>query len=299
MTVRLDPHVLREILGGLRGVDRTSRDIVLSVRSATGGVRSRIAFEVARRTETLHRAEDALASCREAGTGACAAEAQMAQQARRRLDAAIEARRIVQDAVSRFEATSGAERRAIEALVTAGDGRLRRKLDELAGISAKSGPAPAVSPRAEASMAVHSGMASASATPAVYVPPGFAPGFAMVPVALIDQSFNPITGPSDFTKGYSVEDLEAAFELLESEVVPALARGDSPAGFASADARHGRSGVRSAASTYRGFLGDGGEAIRVSRTTQGFSIDNGRHRVWVAARTGRTHVPARIVGGQP
>jgi len=122
-------------------------------------------------------------------------------------------------------------------------------------------------------------------------------GWYMVPITAIDQSENPISGASDFSKGYSIEDLEHAFNLLDQEVLPALASGADEDFLAAKDNEDRTWGTRSLSMTFRDFLQDKAESIRLAMRPDGAcSISNGRHRVWVATRMGRTHVPAFIEG---
>jgi hypothetical protein len=301
MTIRLDPLVLQQIRTTLRGVEQTVGDLLNSTQASSGRVLGTITFQIHRRTEALRQAEGKLESCLNAGEGSCSAEAQAVRLAMRRRDAALAAKRLAVTAAAEFATAARAEQRGMRSVITGADRQLNRKLEELSGIAARPGPAGAVpeSGRSGSGLVPGVGAGSNNRSGGTYIPAGFPSGFAMIPVSMIDQSFNPITGARDFTKGYTVEDLDAAFELFESEVLPALARNADPGDFAVRDAQLGRMGVRSLDDTYRGFLGDGSDAIRLSPGPDGYQIDNGRHRVWVAAQTGRTHVPAKLLGGGP
>jgi hypothetical protein len=148
-------------------------------------------------------------------------------------------------------------------------------------------------PAAGGSVVPGGAVPAAARTAGVHGLPGLPPGFAMVPVELIDQAENPISGPEDFGKGYSIEDLEHAFTLLEGQVLPSLADGVDPSAFSAADQAGGAYGTRSLADTYAGFFG--GDAIRLELRPDGrYGITNGRHRIFVASRYGRSFVPARL-----
>lgn len=131
----------------------------------------------------------------------------------------------------------------------------------------------------------------------VHTLPGLPPGCVMVPIDLIDQTENPINGPQDFGKGYSIEDLDHAFQLFESEILPGLAGGADASSFSDRDHASGTYGVRSLADTFSGFLGD--SAIKLERRPDGtFAISNGRHRIYVANIFGRKFVPAFLSGSR-
>ncbi|MEZ2188631.1 hypothetical protein [Corynebacterium sp. CCM 9204] len=121
-------------------------------------------------------------------------------------------------------------------------------------------------------------------------------GFTLVAVSEIDQSENPIVGPQDFGKGYSIEDLSRAFDLLERYVLPGMDRGWGKEEFKNIDEKLEMSGCRSLSDTYSGFFDEhAGNYIRLEARSDGkYGIINGRHRIYVAEKTGRTVVPAKI-----
>jgi hypothetical protein len=119
-------------------------------------------------------------------------------------------------------------------------------------------------------------------------------GWAMVPLSRIDTSKSGVTGPGDFTKGYSTQDLEWAYGALNEVVLPGLAEGRDPDYFAQLDAGEGRLGARSYSDTYQGFLG-GDDTIKLDARPDGtYDVTNGYHRLWVAQRMGLSSVPARV-----
>ncbi|MBC7595648.1 MAG: hypothetical protein H7288_17215 [Kineosporiaceae bacterium] len=138
--------------------------------------------------------------------------------------------------------------------------------------------------------------ATADALPAAHTLPGLPAGCQMIPVSMIDQSENPINGPEDFGKGYSIEDLNYAFDLLEGQILPNLANGADASSFSERDRARGIYGTRSLADTYSGFLDRwSGNVIKLELRPDGtYGITNGRHRVYVAAQGGRQFVPAFI-----
>lgn len=137
---------------------------------------------------------------------------------------------------------------------------------------------------------------TASGRPGVHTVPGLPPGCVLVSVELIDQTESPINGPEDFTKGYSPEDLSHAFDMLEREILPALAGGAGREAFEAMDSASGVYGTRSLTDTYSGFLDESGHnVIKLTLGPNGkYTIDNGRHRIWVASQDGRPFVPAFI-----
>lgn len=126
--------------------------------------------------------------------------------------------------------------------------------------------------------------------------PGLPVGCHMIPVNMIDQAESPIDGPQDFGKGYSIEDLNYAFDLLEGEILPDLANGADASSFSERDRARGMYGTRSLSDTYSGFLDRwSNNVIKLELRPDGtYRIANGRHRVYVAAQSGRQFVPAFI-----
>jgi hypothetical protein len=169
------------------------------------------------------------------------------------------------------------------------------KLDKVAAVNAGGARSATGVISSLGGVAVNSSAASGQG---IQIPPGMPAGYAMVPVSLIDQTENPINGPQDFGKGYSIEDLDYAFDLFESQVLPAIAGGANASTFQALDQSNGVFGTRSLSDTFSGFL-TGSGAIKLERQPDGsFHITNGRHRIYVASQYGRTYVPA-FIGSTP
>ncbi|CAN7327305.1 hypothetical protein [Arthrobacter sp. LjRoot14] len=280
----------------------------LALKSTTDGVQTEhnASLSAARRTlatvdaavrlrqTKVQQCQAALDACRNSEREDCSIEAAALVEAQRRLAAALSARTLATQATADYESQARASLKRLEVLQAKGHRYLAFKLNKVAAVNAggPGGMSPVSGPgNAPVNSAPFSGLR-------VHSLPGLPAGFMMVPVELIDQSENPIGGPQDFGKGYSIEDLDYAFDLLSSEVLPGLANGSSPSSFAATDNANGSYGTRSLSDTYSGFFG--GDAIRLELRPDGtYSITNGRHRIFVASRFGRQHVPARIVGGRP
>lgn len=133
----------------------------------------------------------------------------------------------------------------------------------------------------------------AAMPPGVRSAPGLPPGYALVPLSVVDDSDSGVHGPADFGKGYLPADLAWSFEAFDTVVLPALARGD-PEYVVEQDTAHGLAGCRSYSDCLSGFLRDG-NAITVSLRPDGrFDVGNGYHRIWLARQLGREWVPARV-----
>lgn len=254
---------------------------------------TRIDAAVTSRKARVQQCEQALRACQESDRSDCSHESAALVEAQRRLGSALHARAVAAQAATDYGSRSRASLRRLEDIDAEGQRYLRFKLDRVNAVTAGGS-----SPRGGSGPATTSPGASAVGAGAVHAAPGLPAGFAMVPVALIDQTENPIHGPQDFTKGYSIEDLDYAFDLLETQVLPGLSAGSDSSAFAAADRAAGSFGRRSLSDTFSGFFG--GDAIRLEQRPDGtYSITNGRHRIFVASRFGRPFVPARIVGGRP
>ncbi|GAB2736883.1 hypothetical protein GCM10027090_05300 [Sinomonas soli] len=287
---------------------RTLRALQLALKSTTDRVQAehRAALNAARRTlatvevavrlrqTRVQQCKAALEACRISERDDCSIEAAALAEAQHRLAAARSARKLATQAIADYESQARASLKRVESFQAEGHRYLAFKLDKVSAVNA-GGPGgmgsvsgPGYAPAGSA----------ASGSLGVHLVPGLPAGFMMVPVDLIDQTENPIGGPRDFGKGYSIEDLDYAFDLLTTQVLPGLAAGLNPSSFATTDQANGSHGVRSLSDTYSGFFG--GDAIRLELRPDGtYGITNGRHRIFVAGRFGRQHVPARIVGGHP
>lgn len=278
---------LRSTVARVHGEHRTSTDALTRTLATMDAA-------VATRQARVQQCERALEACQNSKRGDCRAEAAALAEARRRLSDALTARGIARQAATDFGSRSRACLKRLETVESEGQRYLSFKLDKVNAVNAgRAGGRGAAS--ALGGLGVGS---AASGGLGVHTVPGLPAGFVMVPVDLIDQTENPIGGAHDFGKGYSIEDLDYAFDLLESQVLPGLAGGATPSSFAAADQANGSHGTRSLSDTFSGFFG--GDAIRLERRPDGtYAITNGRHRIFVASRFGRPSVPARIVGGQP
>ncbi|SDW86005.1 hypothetical protein SAMN04487912_105120 [Arthrobacter sp. cf158] len=290
----VDPQTLRALQLALK----STLDRVQAEHSATSNAARRtldtVDAAVKLRQARVQQCQTALAACRNSEREDCSIEAAALAEAQRHLAAALNARRLVSQATADYELQARASLKRLESLQAQGHRYLTFKLDKVAAVNAGG-------PGGTGSVSVPGSITVGLVPPAglgIHSLPGLPAGFVMVPVDQIDQTENPISGPQDFGKGYSIEDLDYAFDLLSSQVLPGLANGSSPSSFAVTDKANGSYGTRSLSDTYSGFFG--GDAIRLERRPDGtYAITNGRHRVYVASRFGREYVPAKIVGGLP
>lgn len=287
----VDPQTLRELQVALISTLARAQGEHGVALNALNRTLTTIDAAVTARRARVQQCEAALQRCRNSDRGDCSIESSALAEAQHRLDIALRARTRASQAGLEYESRARASLKRLESLQAEGKRYLALKLDRVAAVNAdgthNSGTIPtytlAAGPGSAGGLGVHS-------------LPGLPPAFMMVPVSLIDQNENPILGPADFMKGYSIEDLDYAFDLLESRVLPDLASGLGEASFAAADRANGSYGCRSLGDTFRGFFGN--DAIRLELGAGGrYTITNGRHRIFVASLFGRPYVPARIVGG--
>lgn len=293
--VVVDPETLRALTLALRSTsantEQSARDALHRARAVVG----EISTAVAARETVVARCQAALESCLAAERGSCSREAAELATAEQRLNAGRTAFRAARSALTDHESRSAELLARLEQVHGVGERFLSHKLDRVRAVDAGGGVS--VGAGIAAGSTVTSGPRALS-TP--FELPGLPAGCVMVPLSLIDQTDDPIRGPEDFTKGYSVQDLDYAFDLLENVVLPALMKGGDPSAFAALDQVNGIQGTRSLASTYTGFLSARGDAIRLEQRPDGrFGIANGRHRIWVATLGNRAAVPAYIVGVAP
>lgn len=242
------------------------------------------------RLDELERAESALRSCLRS-EGDCSRAREEVGRARQRLATAEEAVRIADAAAIIFRANTRLLVREVQVVTERLVRHLDAKIEGVRGVGARNsdGSFPAA--------VTGAGPTARTGGSGTYKAPGMMPGYAMVPISLIDTSRSTVKGPSDFRKGYSVQDLDAAFEALHTVVLPAVGRGADKRYFESLDAKSGAMGTRSLTMTYDNFLANGSEAIRLAKQLDGsYLVANGQHRIWVASITGRSHVPALIEG---
>lgn len=228
---------------------------------------------------------------------------------RRALDHAEECRRAIDvelnDADGRVAAYNGAVGVVVAgatALLHRKYGDLRQYLAGAAAASSQSGEGGVVRGAGALGGATVGGPSGGGAgsvgchpeRPELLTPPGVSPGFAVVPLALVDDSDSTVSGPEDFGKGYSISDLEWAHDAFLDVVLPTLGNGGTMDDLRARDAAEGRVGTRSYSDTCSGFLG--GDAIRLSWKGDRLELQNGRHRFWVARRMGLASVVAEVVG---
>jgi len=250
-------------------------------------VELQVETEIRQRVQERTAAEDALRTCQAQEDARCEAEAARFRRACERLERAQAARARLIDAVGRFapaklryfdavrstvpEAVEflSARARAIEDYAQRGAGGVEQSPPPVAAAAGGEARAPLATGRS-----------------------GVPEGCDLVSLDLIDDSDSAVSGPGDFGKGYSPEDLRWAYGALDEVVLPALRRGLGADYFRDRDLREGRQGTRSYADTYSGFFGD--SAIKLDLGPNGrYTVTNGYHRIWVARQIGRSHVPAR------
>jgi hypothetical protein len=241
----------------------------------------------------------ALDRCLASERDSCAAEAAALAEAERRLAAAHAARGQATQAIADYQSQANASLKRLELTHSQGLRYLSAKLDKVLAVSAGGasgiGGGGATTTSSLGATALRSAM---SAVAGIHRLPGMPSGSAMIPVGLIDQTEAPINGSQDFGKGYSIEDLDYAFELFESQILPGLASGANAATFSAQDHANRVFGTRSLSDTFSGFFGH--DAIKLDPLPGGtFHIANGRHRVYVASLYGRQYVPAFISASTP
>lgn len=282
--------VRRTVLEATEAMDATLRAataVVAEIRGRLGQARSRLA-----------RAEQALAACQGGEDAECDREAVEVRDAGLQVAAAERALRLAEAALVTFEPA--------RARFTREGGHLRldaqRKITDrvgdveayLAGGGGGGGGGSGGGGGGSSWGGAGGGAGSAGGTAGdTIVIPGGPAEVVLVPIDGIDQSENPITGPGDFTKGYSPQALAWALDALEDVVLPAMAQGRGQDYFQERDGQEGRVGAQSYSDTYSGFFL--GNRIKLEVRPDGrYGITNGRHRVWVAEHHGVTHVPAEL-----
>jgi hypothetical protein len=296
----VDAVVALDALSEMRaGIQRYARDTeagIDAIGSVLRDVRHQVEQEVRKRAQERDAAENSLCACQARPFANCSGEAQRFQVARARLERAQAARSQVDAAATRFaparlrftSSLSSVVPEALEFL-----GQRQRAIEEYAQRvgGALGSDTPGISLLSAGGASAGPGNA---ASPGVSTPDGLPPGYGLVSLDLIDDTDSTVTGPESFGKGYSPEDLRWAFDALDDVVMPALARGLGADYLQDRDQREGRQGIRSYMDTLSGFLTDDGAITLESNADGRYVVSNGYHRVWVARRAGRQHVPARI-----
>lgn len=239
----------------------------------------------------LADAERALRECEADPDSACGAQRQRVADATRRLAVAQEARSLAGQVVHRVSAAGRRFVAETSSRITEGRVLTSRKGAELEDYLRAVGGGPGRSGGGgSGSSAGSAGLPAGVGTAA-----GLPDGYGLVPLSMIDTSRDPVSGPADFTKGYSPQDLAWGFGAFDDVVLPALGGGGDVGDYLTGrDATEGRMGTRSYADTRSGFLGDNDAIVLELRPDGRFEVRNGRHRIWVAQQLGRDSVPARL-----
>jgi hypothetical protein len=298
--VRADPAALETLRTGLTSADTEMSQVTSAANQGLKRALDTTQSAVAQRRSELRRQEEALSTCRSSRAQPppnCQPLAAAVSRARDRLTCAEQALRAVEYAVTRHQAAQARIARESSDLVTTGVRLLSTKRHQLEGYLASSTTIDGIGATALGSPSPSAGTVGFSGTGAIGALT-MPPGYSMVSLNSISASDADgenavITGPEDFTKGYSVEDLTWSFTALDTVVMPALARGEGADYFAELDRVEGLAGCRSYSSCYTGFF-DPGEAVRLDPRPTGFHVGNGRHRIWLARQLGRTEIPALL-----
>lgn len=281
------PEAIQQVARALVRYGEAETAVVHTADAGVQQVADEVADEVKARQLKVRHADEALQACRREEDRDCSGLVQDLNKAEQALDQARQASTIVARAAAAFQMKRSKHMMTVQGLVDGGRARLRMNATDLAaylGASSAGG--------------VDFGTAGMGASPAsaasgLAVPPGVPDGFALVPLSAIDPGDNPVTGPADFGKGYTAEDLAWGIEALHSVVLPALAIGKGADYFADRDAREGRFGTRSYSDTHSGFFNH--DAVRLESSGDGrFTVGNGRHRIWVAQQRGDSVIIAKV-----
>lgn len=279
----LDALALALSDAGRRGADAFDD----GARAAAQTIRV-IEGEIASRRAVLDELVAALQRCEQDPEGDCSGLRHQVAVARDRLERAAQARRRAVDASDRFGSWSQRVGAARDEAVRSGEALIRRYRDGLRDYVALTASV------AGGSSGGGGGGGGMSGGGGSGWAPGFPAGWELVPVSAINTADSRISGPADFGKGYSPEDLTWAYGALDRVILPGLANGQGAADFAALDAQQGLSGTRSFSMTYSGFFG-GNDAVKLSAQGDGtFTVTNGYHRIWLAQRLGRSSIPARV-----
>jgi hypothetical protein len=279
------------LASGLQRYGQQVTDALGEVTDAARELAREVACAIDERRIELEAARAAMDACLGTEGADCSDAVARFRRADERMRFAVRARALLQHAEAEFapararcdERLSDLIPRASHALA-----ELETRLTGYLAVTMVAGGAADAGPGIGRGTGVGAPAATAVGMPAL---PG---GASMVPIdSIIDDGS--ITGPADFTKGYSIDDLSVAFEMLLDVVLPAIALGKDYDYFQERDAAANRYGTRSLSDTFSGFFRD--SAIVLVRQSDGrFSVANGKHRVWLARRLGIISIPARIQG---
>ena len=281
---------------------------------------------VAERRRQLQRAEEELDSCLCQEDADCSGYRRRVEAARRALEHAIQGREIVQQASTQFRQRQTKYTTVVDQQLFRAE-KIVRLADErtinyqkasqyiptttLMPASPLGGPStpatisslpPLGHESAGGSVQIADGGGDGGSgsswtdLPGVRVPAHFPDGFAEIPLSLIVDD-NPVKSAADFDAGQDLAQLRWSAEALLDVVLPAMESPGALQYLKDRDLRENLAGGRSYSATYSGFFAPG-DAIRVSPSGNGtFDLVNGRHRIWLLARAGATHVPAVVTGG--
>ena len=279
-----DVEAVGEVQTAVLRFARDAEEVRSTARRAAAEALGRIAGELGERRRARDQARRALQECQAQENADCSAAIAALHRAEERVHVAERAQREGQQAVDAFTPREQGFGRAVDALARDVVVVTRAQADALQGYLAGGGSGGGGSFTGAASSASSAG-GSASTLPN---------GVQMIPLDLIDNGYgDPVTGPGDFGKGYTPEDLEWAFEALHEVVLPAVQAGKGADYFSERDRKAGLVGSRSYHDTYTGFF-QGDDAITLNTAVGGrYTVGNGRHRIWVARKMGLTSIPAR------
>ncbi|MDQ8045024.1 MAG: hypothetical protein AAGC46_10225 [Solirubrobacteraceae bacterium] len=234
-----------------------------------------------------------LAECEMSDRESCAFEAGVVKTADERVEAAKEAQVTAMAAVAgfagprkRFEVSvSNGSRGGIRHLAI-----LRADIEQYArGGFGPSGAVGGIGGGAAAGGSAPGGGSAGGTGPSV--PAGFPEGFALMPLSMIDGAES---DPGDWKSDVNPADLRWGLNAVDEVVMPAMAGGKGPDYFRDRDTAKGVYGSRSLSDTYSGFFGTS-EAIKLQPAAGGrYTIENGRHRVWLAREMGFDAIPVRL-----
>jgi hypothetical protein len=286
-TVHVGSDSPTRLAHGVQRYGQQVTDALVEVTDAARDFAREIACAVDERRFELEAARAAMEACLETGGADCSDAVAGYRRAEDRMRLAVRARDLLQHAEAEFTPARARCNERLSDLIPRASHALAELESRLTGylaVTMTAGGAGDVGPGRGSGVGVPAANAAGMAAL-----PG---GVSMVSIdSIVDDGS--ITGPADFTKGYNIDDLSVAFEMLLDVVLPAVALGKDRDYFRERDAAANRYGTRSLSDTFSGFFGD--SAIALERQPDGcFRVANGRHRIWLARHLGITSVPARV-----
>ncbi len=225
---------------------------------------------------------------------------QAVSDARRQLDAAVQALRNVEQAIKQVEvAVHSYEQQArrlsnfVNSDLKAGQALLERKINTLQAYVAGGLIGSAVGLVANALANAN----AASPLPRMTTSTGDWQELGIVDVALtqIDLGDSHVHGPDDFKK-VPVDAMINGLQKLESTVRPAVEKGRDSDYFSDLDAQQGLDYQDGYRCVYDAFYGD--EPIRLEQMNNRYQVVNGYHRLFAAQQLGLTTIPASVIAQQ-